>query len=45
LAAAGDALGSELRRRWPDAVLADYPALPTGADTQVIIPEWWRPGL
>ena len=38
-----DALATDLAHRWPDADLPDYPALPTGAATVAMAPEWWTP--
>jgi hypothetical protein len=38
-------LSEELAKAWPDAVLGDYPSLPTGASTVVDVPAFWRPGL
>ena len=38
-------LADRLASAWPEAILGDYPALPTGAATVVVTPSWWRPGL
>jgi Ser/Thr protein kinase RdoA (MazF antagonist) len=45
LRALADALHDELYSRWPETVIADYPALAGPGSARVPVPEWWRPGL
>jgi Ser/Thr protein kinase RdoA (MazF antagonist) len=44
LHAVADALRDQLSRRWPQTVLAGYPALAGPGSATVQAPEWWRPG-
>jgi hypothetical protein len=45
LHALAGALHDELLRRWPETVIAGYPALAPPGSPRVAAPEWWRPGL
>jgi len=45
LHALAGSLHDELSRRWPDTVIAGYPALARPGSARVGVPEWWRPGL
>jgi Ser/Thr protein kinase RdoA (MazF antagonist) len=39
------ALEDQLSGRWPDTVMADYPALAGPGSVRVKTPEWWQPGV
>jgi hypothetical protein len=45
LRALAEALYDALRSRWPQTVIAAYPALAGPGSPRVEVPEWWRPGL
>jgi len=45
LHALAGSLLDELSRRWPDTVIAGYPALARPGSARVGVPDWWRPGL
>jgi Ser/Thr protein kinase RdoA (MazF antagonist) len=45
LRALAGALHDELRSRWPETVIAAYPALAGPGSARVEVPEWWQPGL
>ena len=46
LFAVATVLAERLADEWPDSVLGDYPALPTGGTAGIVeIPDFWRPGL
>jgi Ser/Thr protein kinase RdoA (MazF antagonist) len=45
LRALAGALREQLSSRWPDTVIAGYPALARPASARVEVPEWWDPGL
>ena len=45
LRALAGALHDELRARWPETVIAAYPALAGPGSARVEVPQWWQPGL
>ena len=45
LHALASALQDELSRRWPETVIAEYPALARPGSARAEVPEWWQPGL
>ena len=45
LRALAGALHDELRARWPETVIAAYPALAGPGSARVEVPEWWQPGV
>jgi hypothetical protein len=44
LHAVADALRDQLSRRWPQTVMASYPAFDGPRSAKVQVPEWWQPG-
>jgi Phosphotransferase enzyme family len=44
LHAVADALRDQLSRRWPQTVMASYPAFAGPRSAKVQVPEWWQPG-
>jgi Ser/Thr protein kinase RdoA (MazF antagonist) len=45
LRALAGGLHDELCSRWPQTVIAGYPALAGPGSARVEVPQWWRPGL